>query len=518
MEGAAKNFNKALMTIGTKPAIAHIIDQFPKASEIVVPIGYKGKYVKQVLQALYPDRKITFVEVDVYEGHDSGLGRSLNCARKYLQSEFIFCSNDTIVGEDVELDPNIHGNWMAYHKADDLDPTLYRTLNIENDIVTLINTKGVKNNNIYIGLCGVKDYKKFWKLMDEETAVLAGESYGMKGVSDIKAINVQSWFDTGNPESLERTKAYFKDYNFNILEKEDEAIWFHEGKVIKFALDTNFIQDRIIRTRFMNKNLLPKITRNDGNLYVYNMRDGKTLSTILNTHNVVPLLEMFKENMWTTVPSLKEDLQKVRDACWVFYKDKTYDRVKQFLDRYEMIDREDLINGIQVPKTFDMLDNLNWAFLCDHPHVSYYHGDLHNENIISGSDGITLLDWRQGFSNQLYEFGDAYYDFAKLNHGFIVSHDVVNKNGFEITRHEDASITIDIDRPFRLVEVETTFHQWLQTAGYQVDKVRLLTALIFLNISPLHEHPYSLFLYYLGKYLFYSYKESLKKGKEVSDE
>ena len=30
-------------------------------------------------------------------------------------------------------------------------------------------------------------------------------------------------------------------------------------------------------------------------------------------------------------------------------------------------------------------------------------------------------------------------------------------------------------------------------------KVELLTALIYLNIAPLHHYPYSIFLYYLGK-------------------
>ena len=36
--------------------------------------------------------------------------------------------------------------------------------------------------------------------------------------------------------------------------------------------------------------------------------------------------------------------------------------------------------------------------------------------------------------------------------------------------------------------------------GYDYNKVKILTYLIFLNIAPLHYYLYSLLLFYLGKY------------------
>ena len=35
--------------------------------------------------------------------------------------------------------------------------------------------------------------------------------------------------------------------------------------------------------------------------------------------------------------------------------------------------------------------------------------------------------------------------------------------------------------------------------GYSLTKIRILTALIFLNIATLHHYPYSLLLYAVGK-------------------
>jgi hypothetical protein len=42
---------------------------------------------------------------------------------------------------------------------------------------------------------------------------------------------------------------------------------------------------------------------------------------------------------------------------------------------------------------------------------------------------------------------------------------------------------------------------WLKKEGYDVKKVNIITALIFINIAPLHHHPYSIFLFFLGKLL-----------------
>ncbi|MGV8598021.1 hypothetical protein ACV35V_37700, partial [Pseudomonas aeruginosa] len=60
-------------------------------------------------------------------------------------------------------------------------------------------------------------------------------------------------------------------------------------------------------------------------------------------------------------------------------------------------------------------------------------------------------------------------------------------------------IAFDVHRRQSLVDCERYFEVWLANHGYDVRKVRVLTALIYLNIAPLHHHPYTLLLYSLGK-------------------
>ena len=69
----SKHKNKALITLGTKPAISHIIDKIPSSSEIILALGYKGELLKATISAFHPDRKIRFQNVDKYEGVGSGL-------------------------------------------------------------------------------------------------------------------------------------------------------------------------------------------------------------------------------------------------------------------------------------------------------------------------------------------------------------------------------------------------------------------------------------------------------------
>jgi thiamine kinase-like enzyme len=181
-----------------------------------------------------------------------------------------------------------------------------------------------------------------------------------------------------------------------------------------------------------------------------------------------------------------------------FYKEKTEKRVFQYFSRFRVPDKEERINDVQVPKLSDLLDKIDWDLLSEGK-PTRYHGDLHFENILVAENGeFWLLDWRQNFAG-LKDYGDVYYDLAKLYHGIIVSHELVNKNYFNIKR-EGEVVTFDILRNHKLTEAEKLFENFIIDQGLDLYKVKLLTALIFLNIAPLHHYPYSEFLFYLGKY------------------
>jgi len=498
----SKNINKALLTIGQIPVIAHIIESFPHADEFVIILGYKGDMVKAVVEQIFPHVNKTFVTVDDYEGPKSGLGYTLLSAESELQCPFVFCSNDTIAKDVIDFDPT-RNNWMAYYVLDaKSDASKYRTITLD-DVgnVASINPKDAFGaRNAYIGLCGVKDYQLFWKHMHESEAVPVGESYALKSLTNIKGVEIREWYDTGNVLALEAAKKKFRDTEHNILEKDGEAIWFHDDKVIKFSVDKKFISDRVERMLNLPIELLPQLLSHNEYCYTYELIEGTIMSDVVNDVNVIKVLDEVKDKMWNVrSPRITGvDQHKVMDE---FYRIKTYKRVSEFYKNFEMTDKVDIINDLDPNgnNTKDLLDRVPWKFLTNDYHISRFHGDFHNENIIIKDDGTPgLLDWRQNFCGDR-EFGDAYYDFAKFKHGLIVPHKSVHEGKFMVKNIDDNHAVIDIDRPHRLVEVEKAFDEWLKSNRYDVKKVDYLTALIYLNIAALHDWPYVLFLYYLGK-------------------
>ena len=495
--------NKALVTVGNKPAIAHVINQFPIDVEIVVLTGYRGDQVKQTIKSFFPQRHIAFVEVDKFEGEGSGLGYSLRFGKHLLDCPFVFVSNDTLIGLDNDiLDPSNVGNWAGFYRKQEGDGYQldnYRTLNLVDGRVVDINPKGIDSNNIYIGLAGVLDYQEFWNLMDRDAATLSGESYALNGLKNIQAVEFKRWFDCGSLSQLEKANFHYAKENYNILEKENEAIWFHENKVIKFSADHNFISQRIKRTEYLPDEILPKITDTFENIYCYEKVDGEVLSDGMTPKKTIDLLNFAERKLWSNT-SL-DFAKDIREACVKFYRDKTFERSDAYHDRFEKIDIPQEINGLSIPSTRELLAATPWSDICADPHVSLFHGDFHNENIlVTDDDKFIFLDWRQNFGEGNLIYGDAYYDIAKFLHGLMVNHSIASQGKFVVRKKSNSGIFLDILRPNTLVEAEVVFRTWLKNNGYDIAKVEILCALVFLNIAVLHEAPYSEFLFTLGRY------------------
>lgn len=498
LKGMTKNVNKALISVAHKPAISYIIEKFSEDIEFIIPVGYKSQTVKDYLTLAYPNRKFIFVDIDLYEGEGSGLGYTVMQCEKYLQCPFIFSSNDTIVLEDIKEPSH---NWMGQAQTE--DNSQYRTIRTHKRDVVEICAKGTQGDvKAYIGLAGIYDYSEFWEAMRtgvSQGSIEIGESYGLrflinKGIEPI----TYTWFDTGNINALIRTREYFKkNVDANILEKEEEAIWFVDDKVIKFSIDESFIRERVERAKSLD-GFIPQIKNSTTNMYSYLKVEGEVFSKNPTVGTFKYYLD-WMEKFWIEKELDDKKEKDFQIVCMEFYKEKTYKRVKQYFTAFEQLDSEEIINGNKVPKIFDLLDQVDWNELAIGV-PARFHGDLHFENILINSESkmpFTLIDWRQNFGG-LMEYGDIYYDFAKLNHGIIMSHELVEKNLYEVN-HKLNTIHYDFLRKQNLVDCENYFRIWLEMKGYDYKRVKLITALIYLNIAALHHYPYSLLLFYLGK-------------------
>ena len=491
-----KYLNKSLVTIANKPIISHIIDQFPVGCEFVIALGYKGALVKDYLQLAHPNTNFFYVDVDPYEGKGSGLGFSLLCCEHYLQEPFVFISCDTLVEEPIK---NPDHNWMGYAQVN--DSSQFRTIKLLKEKVVGLYEKTIDESDAtaYIGLAGIYDYSNFWNKMHEGggDAISQGESYGLSNLikENVKGYEYK-WHDTGTDKHLEGARKYFKTSGEpNILEKENEAIWFVGNNVIKYSDDKLFIKNRVKRALSLSE-YVPEIINFRENMYTYKKINASVLSDIVSIPIFKKLLT-HSQTFWKNAELEEGEKLKFNEDCMRFYRDKTMNRINLFYKNFDKIDNNYIINDEPTSLLGDILNEVDWGWLSSGIPVRF-HGDYHFENILFDQEsGFTFLDWRQDFCGYLY-FGDIYYDFAKLMHGLIINHEIIATNNFNVMWEKEV-IKFDFHRKNLLVECEEIFTIWLKSNGYEVKKVNLLTALIFLNIAPLHHWPYSLLLYSLGK-------------------
>ena len=510
-----KNFNKALVTIGNQPSIIRIINDLTKRfdiEEVVVLTGYQAELLEEVLHHFRGNLRIRAVRVDNFSGTGSSLTHTLLQAKEFLQTDFIFCANDTICTLPASVN-NVSCNWLAYYKkrAGDLyQPRQYRTIDVNDQLyVTKIYPKDYGTTNIYVGLAYIRDYSIFWNSLENSDSGI-GEVIGLKSMKEIRAVEVEEWHDCGMITSLGRAKNLLKKNDIVVLEKQDEAIWFANNIVVKQHIDKTFIADRIKRLQFLPADLTPVIEDVRPNSFSYKHIPGRVITQTLDQSILHQLLSLMNEKMWKNRCTDEKRTNTLEIKAHTFYKDKTKARILQYFTENEIFDCPKNVNGMYISAISDILERINWNDFIGNSIFSWFHGDFHNENILFDGNQFTLIDWRQNFTEGEYEFGDVYYDLAKFQHGLLISHPIVDKELFSVEYIGDTDVRLEIYQSSRLLEINRIFEDWVVKNGYCRSRVRLLTALIYLNIAVLHEQPYGQFLFFYGRLLLQREYEDLE--------
>jgi hypothetical protein len=493
---------KALVSVAGKPAVVRIFEMFPVDARFVVALGHQGALLREFLEFAYPARNIEFVEIPNFSGPGSGLGHTLALARHALQRPFVFCSCDTIVrtkpGEPT-------ANWLAV--ADEPPGDAYRSVTraCNLNVAAIHDKRSAPNGALsYVGLAGIASWQAFWSAFDSSPHnVEDGEVAGLAGLVSLGLrTELVVWHDTGTPPRLEETRlAFAEESDARILEKEGEAIWFVGDTVIKYSADRAFIANRVARARSL-WGFVPEILARSDHFYSYRKAPGRVFSRSADRESLLSLLDRVKE-MWSVDDAALASVSGFRGRCLAFYRDKTLHRIAAFFaDPRNPPDGPLWVNGTPTPPVGALLDEVPWdALALGVP--CRFHGDFHFENILldRASGTFTFLDWRQDFNGSL-EVGDAYYDLAKLLHGLIVSHDIVLREEFFVEWSGELA-SYSVQRPDGYEELETVLDEWLERNNFSMRRVRLICALVFLNIATLHHQPYAQLLFLLGRSMLF---------------
>ena len=493
-----KYINKTLLPAGKLPVLSHIIDFYPPKTEFLIALGYKGDQIKNFIKIFYPKKKINFVEIKNYNGSGSSLTHTIKKSLSKINSEFIFHANDSILKDKVKL--NFKQDTMFVSKKY-LGSKDYRSVNLNtlNEVIKINNKNDkLKNTNLYnyTGICYIKNYKLFKKIINLYDNDLAELNYFANNSlkEKIKSKKVKNWYDFGNLNS--RIDTINKISDFNNLNKYDEAIFFKSNKVFKFYTNNQTIKEKIYRAKKLN-GFVPKIQKFNKYFFQYQYIKGRVLcSKDLNRLAFIDLLNFLKNNFWIKKSLTKINIKKFKRECNKFYFDKTIERINLFFAKTKLKDNKNIINKKNYEKIFTILKKVRWKEI-NNGIASNFHGDLHFENIVSDNKKYTLIDWRHNFG-QILDYGDIYYDFAKIYHALIINHNLIRKEYYKISIKKN-KINYDFKKYPNNKLLVSIFENFLITNGYSVEKTKIITALIFLNIAPLHDGNYSYLLFFLGK-------------------
>jgi len=128
---------------------------------------------------------------------------------------------------------------------------------------------------------------------------------------------------------------------------------------------------------------------------------------------------------------------------------------------------------------------------------SLFHGDLQFDNIIYNEEfnKYTYIDWRESFGG-CTDGGDIYYDLAKLYGGSIIPYNIMKQEDYIEYAEGLTTINYSYCTSAKLDKFRKLYETWITSNGYSLEKVRLITGIIFLNMSPLHEEKFAKMLWF----------------------
>ena len=496
MGALTKNLNKALLPYKEKPIISHIIDNFPDDTKFIIALGYLSDQVKDFVNITYPDRNVTFVEVDDYTSEKSGTAYTLKCCKKYINTSFWYVPCDTYFDEEV-VDKISQENIYFVKSVPENVSHLYTMLKIEHGLISDVFFKKTKDEShqAFTGLMYIHNWQKFFIDLDNLESnefIYIIEKYG-------KTELLNSWIDFGDQVSYQTALSKSQKFDFS---KKDEITYICNKKTVKWWLKNN-IADQKHNRALQNKIVFPENCTKEGHYIAYDFFQGKTLYQFNNPIAFNELLNWLNTNLWIVNKNTN-----INNLCLRFYKDKSLERIDLFLNKYHKLPKIDYVDGVKIKDFTYYLENIDWDYLSKHNLPGFIHGDLQFDNIIINNAGqFKLIDWRNEFAGST-EIGDIYYDLAKMAGGLIINYANIKNHNFDIEFDEN-NVLLSVPNIDNITIYQEKLYDFAHNKNLDIKKIKQLIPIIFWNMSPLHTAPFDQFLWYLGLKLFTQNEEIL---------
>jgi CTP:phosphocholine cytidylyltransferase-like protein len=487
MRGISEDLHKGLLPFRDAPILWHIINEVPENLHVGLLLGHNGEQIRHFCRLAFPDRMISFVEIDDWSSEKSGTAYSLAFAKNQLNSTFWYLPCDGVFTESIFDDESTESVFFtaslpagSSHK--------YQVFELADD--GIIETSRFKVKDLLEGVA----FTGIMRVVGKEEYFTSLKNSGAKEFATAIPIGartryITSWQDLGNEEDYLAARAATEKFDFT---KPNEFTFVLPKIILKWWEDTKTPNEKLIKPE-ANKSVFPDGPKALGQFLAYDKATGSSFYDGVTPSKFSKLLSWLRNEFW--------DIQEIDIslACAEFYERKTLERVALMSSRLEGDEYTfSSVDGLPVKSAEAYLQSIDWQLLKDTAVASPIHGDLQFDNVIfdEAQGSFTLIDWRTTFGNQLV-LGDIYYDFAKLLGGIRLNYKRVKENEFDVV-NRSGSVTLSVPTASNAEALERELRLMIEDLGLDFRHVQKLVPIIYWNMAPLHAEPFAQFLWAFG--------------------
>lgn len=259
------------------------------------------------------------------------------------------------------------------------------------------------------------------------------------------------------------------------------------NRVFKFSSNSQISANRL-RSGLRLGDFAPRNLIHEDLFLIYDWEEGKNLYEIDSFEIYIKFLNVLQKRtkeakIWSDDPLIR-----------TFYEQKVIVRKEKILERYgeKFVNSKCIINNQLFESVSFYLDQINSEMFQNHSLYSNFHGDLHFTNIIYNdkADRFVGVDWADSFVGCLYG-GDIYYDLSKFYAGCLFPFIYFHHPNQVLCARDGNTINYSYDRSISLMKMTKRYEKWIMENDFDLIKIKLITGLIFVCISPLHDDIFS---------------------------
>ncbi|MGD0976842.1 MAG: sugar phosphate nucleotidyltransferase [Minisyncoccia bacterium] len=492
-----------MIPINGKPVIDYIIEDLISRSivKVIVILHEDDNHTEKYITKKFHSKCVLTV-IYYKNGGRGSIGCSVSLARPYLKNAkgVIIYLGDTIYKGRLIFNNNFLVVSDVYES-----PEKWCFIEKNDHKFSFINKPEEYTGKGKI-LCGLYYFKNSRQLT--ASMVFAEKKYHTPELSHIlekysknntfKLINADRWYDLGNIENFYKARIdLLKLRSFNTINYDDLRGYITKSghNIDKIVQEINWFRKmpndlKIFSPRLIDYKISPGSASYSLEFYGYqSLADFFVLGTlgIKFWQNIIDklfnILELFKAH--------KASIS--RSHYYTIYYKKTIERLGQIDSNpywKKLIAKDTIkINGIDYRNINHFKEKLARIVdrLYDKDEVCFIHGDLCLSNILfdPGSGIFKFIDPRGNFGKTSI-YGDIKYDIAKMRHSFCGLYDFIMSDLFELKETGNGMFTLIDNAEDYHRQIGTYFDSQLVSRGYDLKKIKLIEALLFLSMIPIH--------------------------------